>query len=219
MAQHYHALIASLPHLPHPLRAPGLPIGPARLRERLAWLSPADAARLARLVAALAWTLPPARWPDDAWLDAWQDALRQEPDPALRAVGHFHLEWRLLIAALRRRRSGLPLAIDAATELPYAQQLRHHGQAPQFGLQHRHPWLVLAEHLLARGDGIRLEQLLIERAWRALEHLDQPPGSGFRAVAAYRLRWELLTAWPRPEPDGGRVGAWLDQGAWEYVGP
>ena len=30
----------------------GPPIGPARLRERLAWLSPADAARLARLVAA-----------------------------------------------------------------------------------------------------------------------------------------------------------------------
>ncbi len=219
MARRYHALIASLPHLPHPRRAAGLPIGPARLRERLAWLSPADATRLARLIEALAWTPPPARWPDGAWLDAWRDALRQEPDPALRGVGHFHLEWRLLIAALRCRRGGLPPVIDAAAGLPYARQLRHHGQAPQFGLQHRHPWLALAERLLAQGDGVHLERLLIERAWRALETLDRPPGFGFRAVVAYRLRWELLAAWPRPEPDVGRVGAWLDQGTWEYVGP
>jgi Protein of unknown function (DUF2764) len=202
---HYETLVASLPHLPRFERAERLPINRERLQARLRMLSEEDAAELARAVRLLEWApLPPA--PSAAAFEReWAELREGTQEPALRALLDFHADVRTVLAALRRRRQGLPAPGNPAPSPvplgppgPTARWMRHvaqHWEDPDFKLGPIFPWIGEARAHLTAGDAPALERLLIALEWRLLERLAEPRPFSFAAVLAYRFQWRLLQRW------------------------
>jgi hypothetical protein len=198
MAAGYYTLIASLPHLPHFERAERLPISRLKLEQRLKMLEPGDAEDLARAEVLAAWQLMLAKPRTDAALVArFQEALAATRQPALRDYLAFRLGLQTLVAALRRRREGLPAPArgEAWGVEPWAGSIRTHWSDPDFRLAHAHRWLPEARRLLEAEDALGLDRLLLDVLWKELARIAEGQPFGFEAVFSFVFRWDILDTW------------------------
>jgi hypothetical protein len=194
----YYDLVASLPQLPHFARAERLPITPLRLTQRLRLLTPDHARQLARAQSLILWRPPQMLSRTDADLIRGYVELEKSPiDRALRQYVAMRMEQQTLLWALRRKLEGLGWPEDTrlAGLGPLVHHLRRYWEEPAFRLQHVHPWLPAAGELLAAGDALGLERLLMDVTWRWLDRCAQQQMFDFRAVFAYFFRWDMLQAW------------------------
>lgn len=218
MGQSYYMLIASLPHLPHFTRAERLPINPQRLKWRRAILDPEDAAQLDRAVDLLAWRRQPAGR-GDAETDRLHRRLMQEvANDALRSFADYLMGTRSVMAALRRKERGLGL--PAAGEIcgvgRWDALLKSRWDREDFGLAPLYPWLGRARQLLADGDALGLEKLLMDAHWTRLSRIEESRPFGFEAVFAYVFKWDILDRWL--SHDGVRATAAFEQLVEEAIG-
>ncbi len=194
----YYDLVASLPHLPYFERAERLPITPLRLQQRLRLLRPAHADQLALTRSLVRWRPDRLHGKTDAERVAEYDALMALPmEQSLREYVAFRMDQQTLVAALRRKREGeeAPEASIRWGAGPWVRHIQKHFGEPDFRLAILHPWLPQARQLLAAGDALGLERLLMAGAWRQLDRYAEQSMFGFEAVFAYVFKWDMLRAW------------------------
>jgi len=200
----YWMLMASLPHLPDFERANRLPIGPERLAARLQLLDAADLERVHALDALLAWRRPSGDEANEAvaWCERAARWQAGEPDAPVRSAVTDILARRALLAALRRRRAGLPAPAPAEQRGPgpWMSKIARCWNEPHFGLAHRLPWLVPALERLQQGDAVGLERLMTRLDWTDATELRRRQPVHGSAVLAYRLQWRLLQRWLQRDP-------------------
>ena len=204
----YYDLVASLPHLPHFQRAERVPITRLRLDQRLRLLRPAHADQLARACSLVRWRPDRLLGKTDAAQAAAYSALMGSPlERPLREYVAFRMDQQTLLAALRRKRAGLGLPEGAAPwgVGPRVRHVRTHWDEPDFRLAILYPWLPQAGDLLASGDALGLERLLMDGAWRRLDRHAEQNTFGFEAVFAYFFKWDILQAWLACDADQGKT--------------
>ncbi|MCQ9377915.1 hypothetical protein [Methyloversatilis sp. XJ19-49] len=204
----YVMLAASLPHLPHFERTKRLPIGPERLESRMRLLDAADLDRLQKVRELLSWQ---RRSDDEAaamadWcasIDRWQAG---EPDAQVRELIGDMMSRRSLLAALRRRRAGLPAPgrRERWGYGPWMDKVRRCWHEAHFGLAYRQPWLVRARELMEGGDALELQRLSARLDWDGASKLRRRQPNGYAGVLAYHLHWDVLHDWLRHDAEGAR---------------
>jgi hypothetical protein len=197
MAAQYYMLMASLPHLPHFLKAERLPINPQRLRWRRSELEAQDAADLDTALDLLHWPRHPlAR--SDAEIDAqFRRAMERIRNDVLRGFVDEVMGQRSVLAALRRkvRRLPAPAGDERCGVGRWDRLLRSRWERDDFGLMPLFPWLPQARALLAQGQALALEKLLMEVTWRRASQIADADPLGFQAVFAYVFKWDILSRW------------------------
>jgi hypothetical protein len=197
----YYTLVASLPHLPHFTKAERLPITRQRLRERLQMLSPEDRELVQRAADFLAWQRQPATRRDAEMAKAYQKLQEKIDSPDLWSLFAFPLNVRTVLAALRRRRRGLPPTPGEFWGVgPWVRHLEQHWDHPDFKLANVFPWLPQARQLLETHAALELERFLMDLIWQHVERV--APGFEFslRTVLAYLFKWDLLQLWLAQDP-------------------
>jgi hypothetical protein len=197
MATQYYMLVASLPHLPHFLKAERLPLNPQRLRWRRSSLEALDAADLEMAISLLhAPRHPRAR--SDAQIDAqFRRAMDRIRSERLREFVDRTMGERSVLAALRRKALQLPAPKDGERcgVGRWDGLIRGRWDREDFGIAPLFPWIPQAKSLLAQGQAVDLEKLLMEAMWRRASQIAEADPFGFPAVFAYVFKWDVLTRW------------------------
>lgn len=208
MASEYYTLVGSLPHLPHFERAEWLPISRLKLEQRLKMLAPEDAEELARAETLAAWQMTLAKPRTDAAMVArYREAMETTRQPALRDYLEYRLGLQTLVAALRRRKAGLPA--PARGELwgvgPWVETILAHWHEPDFHLAVIHRWLPEARQHLDDRNALALERLLMDVVWQKLSRIAESDPFGFEAVFAFVFKWDILRAWLARDPAAAKT--------------
>ena len=207
-------LLSSLPALPYFTRAKALPISAERLRSRLGMLAQDDAETLNRAWEFVRWRRGASAIADAELVAAYE---RLDDSPRGRLIEECvqsRLEIVTVVAALRRRRDGEIAAPTAPWGIgPLVVTISHRWSRPDFGLEHRMPWLPRARTLLEQGEYLALEKLLLTIAWEQLESIDQRYTYTLQNVVAYLLKWDILERWLSMNPTraAARFDALLEQ--------
>jgi hypothetical protein len=190
-------LIASLPHLPYFNRAERLPINPQRLRWRCSALDPVDAGELNLALDLLSWRRqPPTR--DSAEVERlYRRVAHETENAALLEFVDYCMGERSVLAALRRKqRSSRPPPDDEPCGIGrWDVLLRRRWDREDFGLAASFPWLGVARQLLAHGDALALDELLMSAAWARLSRIEERRPFSFETVFAYVFKWDILDRW------------------------
>ena len=193
----YYTLVASLPLLPRFDRAERLPISRERLAERLRMLAPQDAATLEQVTALFAWERQALERTDAEVATDYERLMAEVRHPMLRTLLESIADQRTILAALRRRRRGLPAPAPGEPwgVGPLAAPIARQWEAPDLGLGRRYPWVPDARALLHAGESLALERLLVERNWELADRLLAGTEFGFDAVLGYLVKWNMLQMW------------------------
>jgi hypothetical protein len=115
----------------------------------------------------------------------------------LRDYVAFRMDQKTLLAALRRKQSdlGRPPQTAAWGVGPRVRDVQRHWGEANFHLALLFPWLPRAKDLLAASDARGLERLLMDGAWRTLDHYAEQKTFGFQEVFSYFFKWDILRAW------------------------
>lgn len=193
----YTLVMASLPWHGTLFGARRTPLSRLQLDRRLAHLTAPDAERLTRIETVIGWHRRRIDQSDPETLAEADRTVEALNDPVLASIVIERLSLRTLVAALRRRQRGDP-APDRRGRWgfgPWTAWIVRHWQEPDFGLGHLQPWVAEAAALLAEGDSLRLERLVLGQAWADLGRIGQDHGFDFPAVVVYVLRWHLIARW------------------------
>lgn len=203
-AHRYAMLLNALPYHGPLFGARQTPLSRLRLTQRLALLTPEDAESLHTLNDVLDWAQLDL---DRSDAEAVARANRIVPgiaDPFIRELLVWRLEFRTLIAALRRRRRGDPAPGDDRWGFGrWLSGIRRNWHEPAFRLDGVFPWLPEANRLLALDDSIGLERLLLGTSWNHLERISDGHYFDFAAVAIYVMRWDLIARWTTYQGEAG----------------
>lgn len=195
-AYKYTALISSLPGFGPLFKAQQTPLSRIQLEQRLNMLDPEDYACLEKLGQLLDWFQHPLEQSDAEMLKHVNDVLPQIDNEFIRREIEWRLSLRTLVAALRRKQLGLVLPVGERWGYgPWVSQIQRHWQEPAFGLEKRLPWLTKVNDLLKQDQAAELEKFLLELVWEHLEKVSFGHEFDLEAVAAYRLRWDLVARW------------------------
>ncbi len=198
----YTMLLTSLPYHGPLFGAKQTPLSRIRLDQRLKLLEPEDAGCLRTLMRILDWT---RQDPDRADAEAMAEAaplVASIAHPFVRDLATWRLEYRTLIAALRRRQRGEPLPSDEHWGFGrWRGRIRRNWTEPAFRLEGAFPWLPEAARLSAAGDALGLERLLLGVVWSHLDRISDGHPFDFEAVVIYVLRWDLIARWTSYEAD------------------
>jgi hypothetical protein len=190
-------LVASLPHLPHFLKAERLPINPQRLRWRRGALRPEDAADLDTALDLLHWPRHPMTRSDTQVDAQYRRAMARIHHDELRRFVDEIMGQRSALAALRRKARQLPAPTgdDRCGVGRWDALIRGRWDREDFGLTALFPWLPRARAALAAGQAMELEMMLMEVTWRRASQLAEGDMFGFSAVVAYVFKWDILARW------------------------
>ena len=197
MGTQYYMLIASLPHLPHFPRAERLPINAERLRWRRGALDVPDGQDLALALDLLHFprhTLAKT----DAQVDAqYKRALGLIRSETLREFVDQEMGQRSVLAALRRKARKLPAPTgeDRCGVGRCDSLIRARWDRDDLGLTALFPWIPQAQALLAAGDALEMEKLMMEATWRRATQVAESSAFGFEAVFAYVFKWDIVRRW------------------------
>ena len=176
-------------------RARELPITAERLERRLGMLGPEDAATARLALDFLTWQRQPADRSDAEVVARYRRIMAEVEAPTLRAMIESRMTLRTVMAALRRRRAGLPPPGRGEPwgVGPYAGRIERHWSDPDLGLRHVLTWLPEARRLFEAGDALGLQLLLMGVVWNHLTRLGEATGPfTFEAVLVYLFKWDLL---------------------------
>ncbi len=189
----YTLLMASLtPHEQDLFSHRQPPVSVFQLNKRLAWLSPDDAERLDSVRRLLDWSAV-ADLSDSAFIQSAQNLLETMDNDFLIEIIRWRLELRTLVAAIRHKHQqpGQPMAAGCLVMTKFGREIITNWQLADFGLRYRFPWLADAGQWLQQRQYWRLEQFLLNLAWRYYDRQGQGHYFDFEAVVIYVLRWEL----------------------------
>jgi hypothetical protein len=190
-------VLASLPYLPRFDHANRLPIGRETLRARLSLLPVADMQEISLALSLMSWERYPAGRTDAEIVAECGRVMRLTRSEGLRRLTAFRLGMRTIVAALRRRCRGLPppQRNEKWGLGPWVRHIERHYGDPDFGLQHRLPWVPVARRLLEQSDAVELERLLFGLVWAELDRMTAANRFGRKAVLGYVFKWDLLDRW------------------------
>ncbi|HZR82971.1 MAG TPA: DUF2764 family protein [Candidatus Binatia bacterium] len=198
----YFMLVASLPAMPPRLESARLPIGPARLEERLRLLEPEDAREMARMTDVLEWSRQFREATDAAVAERYDELMRAVSNPLVREVLTDLMDVRMLTTALRRRRRGLgPPEVGIGR---WFDHIRRNYARPDFRLGRLFPRLSRLAPLLEQGDVLSLHRALMTIAWQRFKRRADDHTFGFEAVVLYVVRWHLIAQWQAMRAEQGR---------------
>lgn len=217
----YVMLMASLPPTGRLFEAGETPISRIRLEQRLTLLDEPDAATLRDIENVLRWDRLPMARTDSELLAAAEELLLRLRRPVLREVIEHRLELRTIVAALRRRQrgEGPPEPSQPWGWRGVADVIRRNWADQTFGLGGSRPWIADAGALLAKGDSMALERLLVTIVWTHLERLSRDHLFDFEAVVLYVLRWDLIHRRATADRDAAvaRFDRMVQQGLGEFA--
>lgn len=193
----YYTITASLPALPRFDRARRLPITRRQLDARLAMLADDDRETVRALERFLEWQHHPIEEDNRAILAAYGTLLEDTGNATLRDMMIHRMNLRTVMAALRRRHGGH--GPPGAGEIWGAGRWVRHVEAnwsdPHLGLSAAQPWVTQAADLLADGESLELERLLMGLVWDHLDQLTQTRPFSLERVLAYVFQWDILNRW------------------------
>jgi hypothetical protein len=197
MGRSYYMLVASLPHLPHFLKAERLPINPQKLRKRRTMLDPGDDADIERALNLLQWRRHPLTRTDREIDGQFREAMEKTRNSALRDFIDYLMAERSVMAGFRRKvkGDGPPSVGEPCGVGDWDRVIRSRWEREDFGLGNLFPWIPRARQLLAEGDPLELEKLLMDEAWRRLSRIAEARPFAFDALFAYAFKWDILARW------------------------
>ncbi|WP_017328394.1 DUF2764 family protein [Synechococcus sp. PCC 7336] len=193
----YATLMASLPYLHRPSVSQPPPLSRIRLDNRLKMLSERDAATLQAIEDVLRWSNQSMDRTDADIVAAAERLLGQLNSSVLQEAVMSRMEFRTILAALRRRHRG-ESAPPAGQPWGYGRwvaSIARNWTHPAFQLDAQFPWIVEAKRLMDASDFLPLEKLLVDIVWTDLERIGQGHQFDFEAVVLYVLRWDLVARW------------------------
>lgn len=194
----YITLVTSLPHLGKIFSQPEVPLSRFRLKQRLQMLDTGHYELLEKMVEATTWAGVSRFENDTDVITTAQQTIDALKDyPTLQHLVGTRMETRTIIAAMRRRHDGDEAAgdIDSWGFGRWRRSIKDNWTDPAFGLSHFMPWVPQAHALLAAGDHIAMERLVLTEIFRQLDHYGARHQFDFEAVAIYTLRWIIVERW------------------------
>ena len=160
-----------------------------------------DARVVDQWAAFLAWDRQILDRTDQDVADNYVRLMREITNPTLREMIEFRMDTRTIIAALRRRRAGLPSPPGVGQ---WVRQIRQHSTHPAFQLQGRFPWIVPLDERLEAGDALGAQRLLFAHSYRQWSRMAERHTFSFEAVLLYLARWEIIDRWTSRDAAAGR---------------
>ncbi|MCA9706320.1 MAG: hypothetical protein KDK70_10770 [Myxococcales bacterium] len=197
MGTRYYTLVASLPALEHFETAKAVPINRVRLDQRLAMLTPEDAAELRRCERLIAWRLHRVQATAAGIEELYEDLRARSRYPAVLEYVEDRLRMRTVISALRARRFGTAVAdLERPWGLgAFVPVIERRWDVPDFGLATAHPWVSHLRECIAREDARELGRAVFAREWRLLTRLAEAHPFGFPEVLSYVMRRDIVARW------------------------
>jgi hypothetical protein len=198
----YHMLISSLPALPPRFDSGRLPITLERLEGRLRMLEPEDAQEISRMLEILGWSRQYAEQSDAVVVKHYGELTQGVRHPLVREVLAAGMDVHMIVAALRRRRSGLgPPDIGVGQ---WFEQIRRHYRQPDLGLGHVYPWILQFDQMLKQRDSLNLYRNILRATWTYFKKRSDDYSFSFEAVVLYIARWDIIRQWLQLEAERGR---------------
>ncbi|RDH82171.1 MAG: hypothetical protein DIZ78_17305 [endosymbiont of Escarpia spicata] len=217
----YITLITSLPYAGELFAVSQTPISRIQLEARLSFLTPEDATQLQAIEGLLWWSSHSHEASDAEIAVKTKRLLGELENEWLRQLIRQRMEFRTLVAALRRRRRG-ESAADLNADWGFGRWLgviHRNWSEPGFSLERAFPWVLEANRLLREEDHLGLERLLLGEQWRTLDQQGEGHYFDFEAVVAYVLKWGIMERWSSYHGEGAvrRFENVLDDAVGEYV--
>jgi hypothetical protein len=189
-------LMSSLPHLGDLFRVTQTPLSRLRLDARLRLLSDPELELLRQIEQVLQWSHQPLGRDDPAAVALAEQLLRRLERGILYDLVLERLEYRTLVAALRRRHRGETVSPSHRWGVGRWQaHLSRHWLVDDFHLAAVFPWISKAHGLLEQGQPEALERLLLSTAWDHHTKLAEGHYFDFPAVVIYVLKWNIMDRW------------------------
>ncbi|WP_372895525.1 hypothetical protein [Stieleria sp.] len=200
--QSYYTLMASLPQLPREFDDGPIPISAATLRHRVSMLDHHDRQTVQQVSDFFRWDRQP-RDRSDAEIRATHRRLVAEiRHPLVALLVHHRFEMRMLVAALRCQRGGLPP--PEFPELPLAVWIQRHWDEPCFRLNDRFRWLPRFCQAIEDHQPRRAQWHLFTELWNHWSRWNDQYTFSFESVVLYLARWEILHRWASQNEQCGR---------------
>jgi hypothetical protein len=196
-SRQYFTLITSLPRLKRFDEETRLPINPQRLRERLSMLDPEDVAIVEEGANLMAWQRQPLERTDEELIVQYELMRERVKRESLWQMFEINVDVRTIMAALRRRHLGFPAPKEGERWGlgRWVKSIERNWTDPDFRIASVHPWIPRARKLMASGDALELERLVMGFRWDRLDYLAGESFFGFEAVLAYVLKWDMMQRW------------------------
>ncbi len=200
-SRQYYTLIASLPALPPHFDVERAPISRPRLDERLRMLHPDDARVVEQWTSFLNWDRQVLNRTDDDVARSYHELLQVIKNSTLREMIEVRMDTRTLIAAVRRRRQGLPPPKGVGQ---WVDHISRNYQDPGFRLQGQYRWIEPLAEFLDEGDAIGAQRLLFQTNYRQWCQMAERFTFSFEAVLLYLARWEIIDRWTSRDAQAGQ---------------
>ncbi len=202
----YYTILTSLPHIDSLFNSRITPISRFQLDKRLSMLTAEDQRKLVAIENLLHWDHMGDDIDEHALIlqaDRVRASLNSQP---LSNLINWRLDLRTIMAALRRKRAGLPAPTEArwsfGTRYEY---IRNHWSSSTLGLASAFPWVTKANEFLRNGECVALEKLILQATWDHLNQVSMKHTTDFTAVVVYVLRWNLVARWTAYDTEKARV--------------
>lgn len=193
----YYTVVASLPFLPYFAYAERLPLTRLRLEQRLRMLEAHETRQIYQAEQLVGWRLSAQKLGSRNFMPYATKALQTIEQPALRNFVEYRLELQTVLAALRLRHAQRDVSESRANWGigRWVSHIESHWDAPDFRLGSIYPWISEAGKLLAAGDAVGLERLMMDIVWRHLSSLGDVNPFGFEPITAFVFKWDILQSW------------------------
>ena len=197
MSRQYIDFLSSLPYLANPFLHRRPPISEVQLRKRLTMLDFEDRRTVQSLSRIFYWGNLELNDSDEELVRVAQRLAPGFQPADLREWLFWRMDFRTLVAALRRRHAGqdAPAANTYWGFGNYVHQIERNWGHPSFHLEGRFPWLNEARNLLEAGDSYELERLLLSTVWNYYSRQVPDVPFSFSAVWLYLSQWDLVERW------------------------
>lgn len=197
----YYTLVASLPPLPAHFDVERVPIARPRLEERLRMLEASDYAVVDQWDHFVRWDQQVLDRTDEDVAVKYQQLAKDITNSTLWKMIVYRIDVRTVVAAVRRRRDGLPAPTGVGQ---WVEHIRRNYQHPEFQLQERFGWIGKFAASLDAGDALAAQSLLFDANYQRWSRMSQRYTFSFEAVLLYLARWEIIDRWTSRDPQAGQ---------------
>ena len=197
MARQYIDLLSSLPYLANPFVHRRPPISEVQLQKRLTMLEFTDRVMVTNLARVFYWGNLELKDSDQEIVKIALRLTQECSHTDMREWLFWRMDFRTLIAALRRRHAGhdAPAANTRWGFGNHVHQIERNWSHPSFHLEGRFPWLAQARNLLEADNSYALERLLLSTAWDYYSRQVPTKAFSLPAVWLYLSQWDLVERW------------------------
>jgi hypothetical protein len=202
LGRSYHTLIASLPPLPPRFDVRRDPISAPRLEQRLRMLEKDDAAVIEQWRSFLQWDRQPLDRTDEEFIAKYDELMRNISNSTLREMIQIRIDTRTIVSAIRRRRAGMPPPQGAGQ---WVDHIRRNFNELEFKLAGQYSWIGQFDQLLATGDAMAAERLLLGTTYNQWSRMAEHYTFSFEAILLYLARWEIIDRWTSCDAHAGQL--------------